>query len=70
MIINMNFDYAEQQQKTIKEQQEQKSNESKEKSIGYITDLEEKKNKNDYLIYGACFLLVLVVVIYEFKNKK
>lgn len=44
--------------------------EAEEKSVGYISNLESKTKKKDYLIYGVATILVLGVIIYEFKSRK
>jgi basic membrane lipoprotein Med (substrate-binding protein (PBP1-ABC) superfamily) len=44
--------------------------EAEEKSVDYISNLESKTKNKDYLIYGVATLLVLGVIIYEFKSRK
>jgi hypothetical protein len=40
------------------------------KSVGYISNLQTEKKKKDYMIYGVAILLVLGVIVYEFKSSK
>lgn len=40
------------------------------KSVGYISDLQGENKKKDYIIYGVALVLVLGVIIYEFKSNK
>ena len=40
------------------------------KSVGYISDLQVENKKKDYIIYGVALVLVLGVIIYEFKSNK
>jgi hypothetical protein len=54
--------------------QEEKSKEiikdAEQKSVGYISNLQTENKKKDYMIYGVAILLVLGVIVYEFKSKK
>ena len=49
---------------------EKLSKEAQEKAVKNISELQRDKNKKDYLIYGIGIVLVLGVIIFEFKNKK
>jgi hypothetical protein len=53
-----------------KEITEQRSKEVEEKSIEVIKDIEFIKKKRDYYIYGGILLVLIGVVLYEFKGKK
>ena len=57
-------------EKIQEEKNKEITKEAEEKSVGYIANLEDKNKKKDYLIYGGVLLLVLAVVVYEFKRKK
>lgn len=52
------------------EKTEEISKEAKEKSVDYISNLEDKNKKKDYLIYGVIAILALGVIVYELKRKK
>lgn len=57
-------------EKTQTQINEKISKEAKEKSVDYIANLEAKNKIKDYLIYGGALVLILGVIIYEFKSKK
>jgi hypothetical protein len=57
-------------EKIQEEKNKEITKEAEEKSVGYIANLETKNQKKDYLIYGGVLVLVLGVIIYEFKIKK
>ena len=44
--------------------------EAEEKSVENISEIKSSTNKKDYLIYGIGIVLVLGIIIFEFKNKK
>ena len=64
--LDMGFDYEKKQAELNKKLSE----EAKVKSVGYISDLQVENKKKDYIIYGVALVLVLGVIIYEFKSKK
>jgi hypothetical protein len=63
---NESLNYEKIQEEIVKES----SNEEKEKAVNYISDLKSENKKKDYAIYGGVLLLVLAVVVYEFKKRK
>jgi hypothetical protein len=56
--------------KIQKEKTEEIIKEAQEKSVDYISNLEVENKKKNYLIYGGILVLVLGVIIYEFKIRK
>jgi len=44
--------------------------EAEQNSVDYISNLQVENKKKDYLIYGGILVLVLGVIIYEFKRRK
>jgi|694.fasta_scaffold27143_13 hypothetical protein len=57
-------------EKTQAELNKKLSEEAEVKSVGYISNLQVENKKKDYIIYGVALVLVLGVIIYEFKSKK
>ena len=57
-------------EKNQKEINEKLSQEAKEKAVSNIFVLVDENKKKDYIIYGIALVLVLGVIIYEFKSKK
>jgi hypothetical protein len=46
------------------------SEEAKQKAVENISDIQSSTNKKDYLIYGIGLVLLVGIVIFEFKRKK
>jgi hypothetical protein len=57
----------EQESKTLSEKL---SKEAQEKAVENISEIQSGLNKKDYLIYGIGLVLLVGIVIYEFKRKK
>lgn len=49
---------------------EKLSKEAQEKAVENISEIQSGLNKKDYLIYGIGLVLLVGIVIYEFKRKK
>jgi hypothetical protein len=49
---------------------EKLSEEAKQKAVDNISEIQTDTNKKDYLIYGIGLVLLVGIVIYEFKRKK
>ena len=57
-------------EKNQEEINKQAIKDAEEKSVDYISNLDGENKKKNYLIYGGILVLVLGVVIYEFKRRK
>jgi hypothetical protein len=63
-LLGLNY---EKEQKVLSEKL---TNEAQEKSTQNVSEMQSLTNKKDYLIYGISLILIVGIIIFEFKNKK